>query len=141
MKLKKVYEHSEEGQPTELNHIEIEHTGIQEAQNFSTGLVIDALKAGWMELGKGKLILKAEPESLKYTILREPGRYCLHCQAKLPDDENGELAQIHVLTEHPGAASPDPSNPAGYVKINAYECTLDPKQHAKYQAKKIGAES
>jgi hypothetical protein len=141
MKLKRVFKHDEEGKPTELDHIEVEHTGIQEAQNFSTGLVVEALKAGWMELAEGKLILKAEPEALKYTILHEPGRYCLHCREKLPDDEKGELAQIHVLTEHLGAASPDPSNPAGYIKLNAYECMLDSKQHAKYQAKKIGAES
>lgn len=139
MRLKRIFKRDEEGKLIELDHIVVEHTGIQEAQNFSTGLVVEALKAGWMELAKGKLILKAEPEDLKYTILREPGRYCLHCQAKLPDDEKGELAQIHVLTEHPGAASPDPSSPAGYIKINAYECMLDPKQHARFKAKKPGA--
>lgn len=139
MRLKRIFKRDEEGKLTELDHILVEHTGIQEAQNFSTGLVVDALKQGWMEIAKGKLILKADPEDLKYTILREPGRYCLHCQAKLPDDEKGELAQIHVLTEHRGLQSPDPSSPAGYIKINAYECTLDAGQHAKYQAKKPGA--
>jgi hypothetical protein len=139
MRLKRVFKRDEEGKLTELDHIEVEHTGTHEAQNFSTGLVASALREGWMELAKGKLILKAKPEDLKYTILREPGRYCLHCQEKLLDDEKGEMALIHVLSQHRGLQSPDPSNPAGYVKINAYECMLDVNQHAKYQAKKPGA--
>lgn len=138
MRLKRIFKRDEEGNLTELDRILVEHTGTHEAQNFSTGLVVEGLKQGWMEISKGKLILKTDPEDLKYTILREPGRYCLHCQAKLPDDEKGELAQIHVLAEHPGAASPDPSTPAGYIKINAYECTLDPKQHARFKALKPG---
>lgn len=124
--------------PLPVKGIEVQNTGVMEAQNFSIDLVVSGLQDGWMELADGNLILHAVPEDLKYKVLREPGRYCLHCGEKLPDDEKGALARIHVLSKHKGKASPDANNPAGYIKLNAYECVLDAKQHAKFKAVKMG---
>jgi hypothetical protein len=124
--------------PPPVKGVIVQNTGISAEQNFSTGLVASALAEGWMELHDDELIVKAEPEDLKYKVLREPGRYCLHCGEKLQDDIKGELARIHVLSKHNGKSSPDASVPAGYVWITAYECVLDAKQHAKFKAKKIG---
>lgn len=115
------------------DNVDIIHTGIQAKQNFSTRLVAGALQEGWMEMKAGKIILKANPEDLVYTIIKEPGYYCCHDGKKL-DDAN--MAKTYVEQHFAGIPSPDPNNPLGYMKINHYECVLDSAQHEKY---KVGA--
>lgn len=127
MKIKRNYK---DGRCT---HVDIIHTGIQQKQNFSTRLVAAALQEGWMKMKDGKIILKASPEDLVYSIVKEPGYYCCHDGKKL-DDAN--MAKSYVEQNFPEIPSPDPANPLGYMKINHYECVLDKEQHDRY---KIGS--
>lgn len=101
--------------------------------------MIKSLEDGTMELNENKLVYHVHPEDLVYEIKRRPGRYCLHCGEKLPEDEKGELARLHIAEKHNGAISPDPSTPAGYVNLKYFECVLDKKQHNKFKIKKAAA--
>jgi hypothetical protein len=125
--------------PAELDYLALAHTGVEPEQNFSTSLVVDNVKCGLMEIKDEKLIFHVHPEDLVYKIKRRPGRYCLHCGEKLPDDEKGELARLHIVEKHLGLKSPDPNNPSGYVALNHFECVLDEKQHNKFKVKKAAA--
>jgi hypothetical protein len=117
--------------PPDIEGVDVEHTGTNAEQNFSTTLVIDFLKKGIIEIAEEILILHSGQEDLRYKIKRRPGRYCLHCGEKLPDDEKGELARLHIVEKHLGLKSPDPYNPSGYVALNHFECLLDSDQHNK----------
>lgn len=64
-----------ENESAKLDHIEVKHTGTQEQQNFSDTLVMHALREGWMSIAGGVLTLHAQPEDLRYTITRVPGKY------------------------------------------------------------------
>lgn len=118
----------------EIDYISVAHTGVSREQHFSTSLVTEYLKLGLMELHDDELIFKTYPEHLRYTVIRVPGRYCLHCGEKLPDDQSGELARLHVAMQHTGNPSPDKNNPAGYEAIHYFDCMLDVDQHEKYKA-------
>ena len=109
------------------------HTGAQAMQNFSERFINEGLAQGWVNIADGVLILITTEESLKYTILATPGVYCLHCGARLGYDRTGHVGREHVKAQHAGIASPDPAHPAGYRNTLAYECTLHPEQHAKWQ--------
>ncbi len=128
MLLKRIY--TESG---ELNYISLAHTGVSPEQNFSTQLVTKMLQEGIMEMKGDTLIFHVHPEDLKYTIKRRPGRYCLHCGEKLPDDAGGELARLHIAQYHSGAPSPSTADPSGYVALNYFECVLSDKQHKKFK--------
>jgi YgiT-type zinc finger domain-containing protein len=117
----------------ELDYISLAHTGSSPEQNFSTQLVTGCLKDGIMEINGDALTFHVYPEGLRYTIKRTPGRYCVHCGEKLPDDTGGELARLHVAQEHAGVPSPDKNNPAGYEAIHYFECVLSSAQHKKYK--------
>ncbi len=128
---------NEAGEPM-LEAIELRHTGVSKEQNFSTRLVITGIENGWMHLAGDELVFKVRPEPLKYRVSRHPGRYCDHCGEKLSDDDRGELARLHVLTFHLGKPPPNAANPSGYMRINHFECVLDPEQHRRYHALPIG---
>jgi len=117
-----------------IDYISLAHTGTSREQHFSTSLVTEMVTLGLMEIHDGELFFRVHPETLRYQIVREPGRYCLHCGEKLADDQNGELARLHIAMKHKGKASPDANNPAGYEAIHYFDCLLDEKQHAKYKA-------
>jgi len=124
-----------------LAHLEIKHTGTSPEQNFSDRLIAAGLAEGFISLAKGKLTLHGKPEDLNYTVKRLPGYYCCHCGASLPDAGRmvapGVTAGMqHVAEAHAGKKSPDESNPAGYRRINAFECALDSKQHEKFRLKR-----
>lgn len=119
--------------PPPLSHIEVRHTGIDAEQHFATHFVEQGLAEGWMTVGGGKLILHAQPEDLVYTILRPPGRYCVHCGIKLEDDGNGESARAHVAAHHPDTPSPDQDHPAGYAYPMYYKVLLNPEQHSRFK--------
>jgi hypothetical protein len=114
----------------------IEHTGSSRQQNFSTRMVAEGVRDGWMVLQGDVLILKTFPEDLHYHIYRRPGMYCCHCDMELPN--NTDIGQMHVATEHAGEPSPDSQNPSGYLVLNGYATTLDAHQHARYQAVPLG---
>jgi hypothetical protein len=142
MLLKRIYKAGgmvqgvKDGQPYyELDYISLAHTGVNPEQNFSIQLVTEGLKSGSMEIHDAELILRVHPEDLRYTIKRTPGRWCLHCGKKLPDDTGGEMARLHIAQYHAGTASPDPSTPSGYVALNHFECVLNDKQHKKFRVK------
>jgi len=126
--------------PTPIEHFEVRHTGTHPEQNFSTGMVDAGLAEGWMAIAQGKLTLRAKPEDLVYAIKRGPGHYCCHCGEKLPDAAAFVAPKItagmqHVAAVHAGKKSPDEGNPAGYLRLNHYECVLAPEQHKKFQAR------
>jgi hypothetical protein len=119
--------------PPPLAHVELKHTGATAQQKFSEDLIAAALREGWARFDGAVLILDVKPEPLRYAVLRTPGRYCLHCAERLPDnDAGGEQARAHVAEKHAGEKSPDPSNPAGYEAIHCYECELDSALHARH---------
>lgn len=103
-----------EGTPVpQLAHIELEHTGSTEEQNFSVDLVATALVEGWMSIKDGKLTLHGKTRDLKpvdlvYAIKRAPGKYVVPKQT--------------------------PTDP-GYEILNHYECVLNTELQARYSAK------
>lgn len=119
----------------------VKHTGTHPEMNFKRQRVEEALAAGWMSISQGKLTLHAEDEDLVYTITRIPGTYCCHCDAKLDDDVRGDSGRRHVTTYHAGVASPDTSNPAGFLVTHAYECVLDAAQHAKWNGAAVAQQA
>jgi len=118
MRLKKHY-HEEDGSLI-VAHVEILHAGPH--QCFSTGLVAQATSEGWLTIKGKQLTLKSKPP-LKYRIEREPGYYCCHCGQALA--AGGPEAQAHVAGKHDGKKSPDPSNPAGYERIDYFDCVKE----------------
>lgn len=124
--------------PPLFHHLEIEHSGTKPEQHFSARLVQRGQEEGWMHIQDGKLILYAQPDNLVYDIKRAPGRYSCFDGSKLPDDEDdsGRLARAEIAAKYPGQKSPDPDNPAGYYKINYYDCVLNAEQHERFRLKK-----
>lgn len=95
-------------------------------QKFSSRFVEGALLEGWLSMtgmnAGDTITLRVQPEELTYRIVAVPGRYCSHCDEKLPDDAAGEQARVHVALYHPDVPSPDPENPSGYRCDNFYAC-------------------
>lgn len=118
-----------------LAYISMANTGVNPEQSFSTDRVTEGLTAGLMRIDGDTLVLDVHPEPLRYAIKRRPGRYCLHCGEKLGDDNTGALARLHVAEKHAGKPSLDPTQPAGYVALNHFECVLDAEQHEKYRVR------
>lgn len=136
-----VHPHRKEGvllNPQPFSHIEIKHTGLHPEQNFSTRLVGAGIEEGWISVQDGKLIVHAEPEPLVYDIVAAPGRYSCFDGEKLPDDpeDKGTLARQALAHQYPGMTSPDPDHPAGYYKINYYECVLNAAQQEQFGLRK-----
>lgn len=119
-----------------ISGVEVLHTGVRAEQNFSTSLITEFIKLGIAEINNDELVLHTSSDDLKYTILRSPGRWCLHCKEKLTDDATGEMARLHIAMKHNGVPSPVESEPSGYVWLTYFECVLDEGQHAEY---KVGA--
>lgn len=94
--------------PPPLSHLEVKHTGAAREQHFSVDLVAAGLAEGWMSIRDGVLTLHAQPEPLRYQILRVPGKY------------------------------PSTTEPCGYEVIHYYDCILDYAQHATYNARAKG---
>jgi hypothetical protein len=132
-RVKQVDENGNCTNPPPLDYVSCAHTGIEAEQNFSTRMVAGAVAEGWMKMESGKITLLVHPEPLVYSVKRAPGRYCLHCKEKLPDDNLGVFARAHMQEKHRGKKSPDASNPAGYEALNYFECVLIAKQHEKYR--------
>ena len=143
MLLKREHEPSDDGEPRFVG-VEVRHTGIDAAQNFSTTLVAQAMAEGWMSIDGNVLTLHAANGDLRYTVKRTPGYYCCHNGAPMPISAaaygDGALAAVEArqylkANGFEGVASPDPNNPAGYERINWYECELDAAQHEALRAR------
>ena len=126
-----------------ITHIEVKHTGTTPSQNFSTSLVAEGLRAGFISLQEDLLTLHAKPVDLLYTVKRRPGYYCSHNGARMdlsaeaygdPAIAAVEAQQYLKANGFADAASPDPQNPAGYQRLHHYECELDADQHARFKA-------
>ncbi len=116
--------------PPPLDYVSIGHTGTTPEQNFSDHFVAGAIKEGWLSIGAGKIVLHVHPEDLVYRIVRTPGFYCCHCGAGAASQVD---ARAHVVGAHAGKKSPDANNPAGYRRLNGYECVLEAAQHKKWK--------
>ena len=126
-----------------VSHFTVEHTGTHAEQNFTEETVRAWLASGAAQIADGKLTLRTEDgqPDLEYTIKRVPGHYCCHCGAELEDAnvvrDGVSGGTLHVRTHAVDGKvpkSPDPSNPAGYERLNHYECVLDAKQHEQFKA-------
>jgi len=109
-------------------YVEVE--SLPERQHFSPKVLQKGIVEGWLEVDTeaGEIRLKTDKGLVVFTVLRNPGRYCLHCGDKLADDDNeifpGRRAREHVAAEHAGIDSPDAENPSGYSKANYYLAEL-----------------
>lgn len=120
--------------PPPISHIQLGHTGTNPEQNFPEYMVDEYMKTGLMTFGSdGELILKTDKGDLRYTVLRTPGSYCLHCGKRIDDDtvNDGAPSREHVAVEHKGV-KPIEGAPSGYERIHKYECILNSVQHEKY---------
>lgn len=152
MLLKRQFDPASLGGPNPVcTHVSVKHTGSSLDQNFSSRLVAQAMAEGWMSLSGGQLTVKADPEDLRYDVLRGPGYYCVHDGKEIPvsnlaRDERlrtgmGRLAAAEAkaylkANGFEGVTSPNPAHPSGYEVIDHFECVLDSEQHAKF---KVGA--
>jgi hypothetical protein len=121
----------------------IKHTGTAPEQNFSRAIVLDGLNNGWISLTADELTLSAEPEDLRYALLRTPGYYCKSSSERIPISEHAWSA---MLSTGQGIASRAEAlawlaahgkSQADYEIGMDYRCRLNPEQHAKF--KKQGA--
>lgn len=124
--------------PPPLDHVAVLHTGLSAEQNFSTRLVDRGIQEGWIAIRDGRLVVYGKPENLEYDILRLPGRYSCFDGSKLPDDpgDTGSEARAVIAARHAGQPSPDPAYPAGYYKLNHYECKLNAVQQERFRLRK-----
>jgi hypothetical protein len=76
---------------------------------------------GWLTRSKGLITIHGEKGDVALRVVRTPGHYCCTCEERF--DDSGS-AQQHVKRYHPDGKSPDPQNPSGYRRDNAYECVL-----------------
>ncbi len=93
-----------------------------EKQHFSPDLVLKAQAEGWMVMADGKITIKGEAGDVVYRIVREPGYYCCHDGAPMPD---GEAARSYIAEKFPGKPSTDRNNPSGYARIHHFECVKE----------------
>jgi hypothetical protein len=117
MLLKRIYDKSS-GEFV-LDHIKV--IRANKHQRFSTGFVNGATAEGWLSLDDEKIVLHTEPE-LTYKVERTPGYYCCHCGSAMP---GGPEAKEHVKAEHAKKKSPDHENPAGYMRIDYFDCAKE----------------
>jgi len=109
-----------------VNGVEIQEMPLDGKHNFSTTLIEDCQHAGWLtQTDKHIVIHSANMGDVAFKIIKQPGRYCLHCGEKLEDDTLGVLARKHIEDHHAGEKSPDENNPSGYVCNNFYATEVE----------------
>jgi hypothetical protein len=122
MRLKRLYAHAADGTPTTVRGIRV--LRASERQHFSPGLIDGGIREGWLSMGQGRLTLHGEAGDVVYQLVRTPGAYCCHCDARIEDASvlvapGFTRGRQHVAQAHPGVASPDPTSPAGY-RVESY---------------------
>lgn len=119
-----------------ITALQVKHTGLRPAQNFSRRFVEDGVAGGYMVLGEGTLTVKAKPEDLNYAVTRQPGYYCRSTGQRIPisamawaspSRDRLACAEAQKWLASQGLEATD------YEVTNAYECVLNDKQHAKYR--------
>lgn len=120
--------------------VELFHTGFSAEQTFKRRLVLDACAEGWMQLQGDTLSLKADGETLTYTVVRQPGYYVRSTGERIA---LSDLAMSEFLTEPQAKLAaaearqflaerglPDDD----YEATRNYHCSLDAEQQQKWQA-------
>jgi hypothetical protein len=120
--MKRVHDHSS-GKPVVVG---VEFLRVGQRQRFSPRALVGMAAEGYLTRTPSGLIEvrgagKDAGRTVTYRVVREPGVYCSFCELPLG---SGEDARAHIASEHPGQASPDPSNPAGYRQDNFVEGLL-----------------
>lgn len=133
MRLKRVYDKGR------VTHVQVEQTGTSPQQNFSDRLVEEGVDHGWIAVSGASLTMKAEPESLRFTILRTPGYYCRSTGERIPLSERAlrRMATRQLDTPRAEALAWLASKgleATDYEVTLAYECELDAAQHEMYRA-------
>ena len=122
MKLKRLYKDGK------VSGIQIKRFPTNGRQHLSEKIVAKGIAEGWLSINDETVTIHDQVGDLDMNILRKPGRYCCHCGEKLEDDDHlvksGEAARAHVVSMHKGKKSPDPENPAGYLKLNYFDCVV-----------------
>jgi hypothetical protein len=130
MYLKKHYHQNADGSVGDVKGVELK-SKLKTRAHLTPELVRKAVKQGWITISGNKLTVSfVNAPSVTYTIKREPGYYCLHCGIELEDanqvlDDGKTVGQQHVAAVHSNSESPDASNPAGYERINFYDCVKE----------------
>lgn len=119
--------------------VEVKHTGLKPRQNFSHRMIEQAMAEGWVQIDGDTLTMTADPEPLRYKLLRRPGYYCTSNGERIPISELawtrmratgiGDLSRKEALAW----LQANKKGEGDYEVTNAYECELDPKLHAKYR--------
>lgn len=128
-----------------VTHMLVEHTGTSPEQNFADRLVEQGIDEGWITVsGTTALMLKAEPESLQYRILRIPGYYCRSTGERIPLSERALRRLATRQMEAPRAEAlawlaAKGLEPTDYEVTLAYECELDAGQHERFRATRDAA--
>ena len=111
--------------------VKVVYAGMQ--QHFTPEIVERGTVEGWLSLGQGRITIHGQDGPVVYRIVRTPGWYCCYCGAVIPDasaigPDGQTLGRHHVQGIHGDeGASPDPQNPSGYCRVNAYECVRETK--------------
>lgn len=146
------------------SHLRVINTGTSRNQNFSSRFVDAGLVEGWLSItdevdgrflritadcdaglkpsgfrdanGRAKFETAYEPVELVFTVVRDPGYYCVSAGTKIPisntawaSSRRGELAakEAKAWLTNRGLDARD------YEVINAYECILDEEQHGRFK--------
>lgn len=91
---------------------------LGERQKFTIDGIAKGVMAGYMTMARGRIVIHAANGDVVFRIRRTPGLWCCHCGGALNDQVQ---ARRHVIDSHPGLASPDRNNPAGYEHLSAFE--------------------
>lgn len=95
-------------------------------QRFTQNFITGGLLEGWLFMGDGLIVLRAEPEALTYRVVRGPGAYCCFCDESVPGGQTKALADeslAHVAQAHSEEGIADPHHPAGY-RVEAFYTTV-----------------
>lgn len=91
-----------------LDHVKVLRAGAR--QNFSPSVLTEGFLEGWLTASDGEITFQGPPLTV-YRVLRTPGFYCRHCDARPADTAD---AQAHSLAAH--------GEPSAYERLNHYEC-------------------
>lgn len=130
MLLQRKYYHDPNGvKSPSVSGVVVKRMPTNGVQHFSPKLVRTGMSERWLIQKDGKITVIDQSGPIVFNIIREPGRYCLHCGVKLSDDPMGKAAQEHISQEHSGIKSPDPLNPSGYVMLTYFETKVEGSNH------------
>lgn len=120
---------------------EVIWTGIQliklaatRRHHFGKTWIAKHIDRGFVTKTDKAITLHTVDGDMKFSIDHPPGRYCLHCDTALPNEDEdggfpaghpelGKAARAHVAKEHKGAKSPNPNHPHGYKHKPYYGAT------------------